>query len=207
MLSPASFLPQIKHIKAIRDCAGISILYILFNLLVTTYQSVLFLHVVARHWQGRILVHQPPDLRDLVNLAQFVVGCIGQPVLQGLQLLPPHRPVWTRLAMIAFFSFLAAILIPALEEIFVAKDDRAINGALLTAVWLFILGPVMQLLGVAAFCVQARLTMSRGETGALSISGLLIQAVMFFVMGISFLSRLKMPSQTWQRPYMAAIRD
>ncbi|KAF7196965.1 hypothetical protein HII31_01883 [Pseudocercospora fuligena] len=199
---------HIKHIKAIGDCAGISILHILFNLIVTTYQSVLFLHVVAIHWQGRFLVHQPPDLRDWVNLAQFVVGFLGQLVLLYLiSVLPPHRPAQTRLAIIAFFSFLAVSLIPALGEIFVAEDDRAIYGALLTAVWLFILGPMMQLLGIAAFCVQARETMSRGEPGALSISGLLIQSVVFFVVGVSFLLRLKMPSETWQGPYMAGMRD
>lgn len=81
LLTIASFPPQYRFMKRRNDCTGLSLTYLLLNLIVATYGFTLCLEVVAIHWEGTYLVHQPRDFRDWLNLAQFTVAWLGHLIL------------------------------------------------------------------------------------------------------------------------------
>jgi hypothetical protein len=77
-LSFVSFLPQLRLLYARKDSVGLSLFYLLFNLIVATELFTLsFLLVVnyAREEGGGadLFVHNPPDTGDRINLAQFTL--------------------------------------------------------------------------------------------------------------------------------------
>jgi hypothetical protein len=72
---------------------------------------------------------------------------------------------------------------------------------------LFMIGPVVQLLGIAAMRAQARETRSRGSAGALSVQSLVIQAVIFLLVGISFAFRLKPPAEALNEHFIVNVRE
>lgn len=76
----ASFAPQINLIKTDGDCTGISVFYVVFNLIVATYSFSLLL-AAGIDWKGNFLFNQPPDARDSLNMAQFTVTMVGHLVL------------------------------------------------------------------------------------------------------------------------------
>jgi hypothetical protein len=78
--SAASFVPQVRRIKHDSDCAGISVISVLSNLVVATYNFSLLL-AAAIDWEGSFLSQQPPDARDWLSHAQFAVVWLGQLVL------------------------------------------------------------------------------------------------------------------------------
>lgn len=76
LLSFVSFLPQLWLLYMRKDSAGLSLYYLLFNLIVATELFTLsFLFVVnyAREEKGKpnMFVHDPPDVGDTINLVQF----------------------------------------------------------------------------------------------------------------------------------------
>jgi hypothetical protein len=77
--------------------------------------------------------------------------------------------------------FLAISLIPAVGQALIPRQEREIVTAPFVCTLLFIVGPVVQLLGIAAMRAQARETRSRGSAGALSVQSLVIQAVVFLL--------------------------
>jgi uncharacterized membrane protein len=79
--------------------------------------------------------------------------------------------------------------------------------ALFLGTLLFMVGPVVQLLGVAAMSAQARESRSRGSAGALSVQGLAVQAVVFLLVGISFAFKLKLPAEELNEHFIVNLRD
>lgn len=77
----------------------------------------------------------------------------------------------------------------------IPPDDRVWYSIILVGILLFLLGPLVQVLAIAAFRAQAHETRSRGSADSLSIRRLILQAVVFFLVGISFLFRLRLPSE------------
>lgn len=60
-----------------------------------------------------------------------------------------------------------------------------------------VFAPMVQVLAFDAFRAQSIETRSRGSGGALDVQGMVIQAVVFLLVGISFLYRFRMPSEGW----------
>lgn len=85
-------------------------------------------------------------------------------------------------------------------------EERDWPSALLEFFWLFLLGPAIQLLGVAAFVVQAW-RVKQGSDSALSVQGLAIQAVVFFLVGISFLYRYRIPPEELNEHFIVNLRS
>lgn len=81
MFSTASFVPQVTRIRNNEDCTGISVYYVLFNLIIATYNFALILFAMIE-WEGSFITQQPPDARDWLNFAQFSVAWLGQLLLQ-----------------------------------------------------------------------------------------------------------------------------
>lgn len=108
--------------------------------------------------------------------------------------LPPQRSPQNTWAIAAYCFFLALTLIPTIFEEFLSWENRLWYSILLAFTLLLLLGSVVQLLGFVALGIQARETMSRRSPGSLSAVGLACQAVVFLLVGISFIFRFgRMP--------------
>lgn len=121
--------------------------------------------------------------------------------------LSPQRREQGKVAVAAFLSYLAITLVPALMQAFIPPEDQELFTALLVGTMLYLLGPIVQLLGLAALRVQARETRSRGSVGALSVRGLVFQAVVFLFIGLSFIYRLRIPAGELDEHWIVNVRD
>lgn len=78
LLSFISFLPQLWLLWARKDSSGLSLFYVLWNLIVASELFALsFLLVVNSAGEALdkpgIFVHNSQDVRDRINLAQFAL--------------------------------------------------------------------------------------------------------------------------------------
>lgn len=71
VLSSTSFLPQLQLLWLRRDSSGISLYYVLFNLIVATELFTIDLAMLTSVDGGNIFVHSPATTGDWLNLAQF----------------------------------------------------------------------------------------------------------------------------------------
>jgi hypothetical protein len=70
-LSLASFLPQIRLLLQRGNTTGLSLYYLLFNLISATEQFALsFYFIVNRVEPADVFTHEPPTVGDWLNLAQ-----------------------------------------------------------------------------------------------------------------------------------------
>lgn len=71
VLSFLSFLPQLQLFWLRRDSSGVSLYYVLFNLVVSTELFTIDLSILTSVDGGDIFVHAPATIGDWLNLAQF----------------------------------------------------------------------------------------------------------------------------------------
>lgn len=88
----------------------------------------------------------------------------------------------------------------------IPPDEGDWPSALLEYFWLFVLGPVIQLLGVAAIIVQAG-RVRQSSDSALSIQGLTIQAAVYLLVGISSLYRYRIPPEELDEHFIVNLRS
>lgn len=84
VLSFASFLPQTYRLAQHGSWTGISLAYLLINLIVATEQLTLGLHlIVIEANDGAIpgIVHKPRTFGDWLNLSQLAVVWLGHMLL------------------------------------------------------------------------------------------------------------------------------
>jgi hypothetical protein len=75
ILSLISFVPQYQRILSRGDWSGISLKYVLLNLIVVTEELTLGLHFIVRNSSAEdTIVHSPPTVGDWLNLGQFGVA-------------------------------------------------------------------------------------------------------------------------------------
>lgn len=126
--------------------------------------------------------------------------------------LPPNRPGQTRFAIAAFISFLAVSLLPVIGDTlieFESDSDHEWYGALFVlGPMLYFFGPMVQILGLAALRAQAREIRSRDSdmADAVSIQGLIAQAVVFLLVGVSFVFRIRLPSEELDEHFIVNLR-
>lgn len=73
-LSFLSFLPQLQHIWLRKDCSGISLYYVLFNLISATEQFTLTFFIQVNDTEGAdFFVGRPSNAGDWLNLCQVTV--------------------------------------------------------------------------------------------------------------------------------------
>jgi hypothetical protein len=97
--------------------------------------------------------------------------------------------------------------VPAIGLAYISPEHREWPSALLTGILLFLVGPIVQVLGIAAFRSQLHEFRSRGSVGSLSLQGLLLQAVIFFLVGISFIFRLRLLPDMIDEHFIVDLRD
>jgi hypothetical protein len=114
--------------------------------------------------------------------------------------------------VLAYLSFLAISLLPVIGEAMIKFDsdsDREWYGVLFIAPILYLVGPMMQILGLAAFRSQVPEIRSRDSSAAdsaLSLRGLVVQAVVFLLVGTSFLWRMGVPSEDLDEHFVVNLR-
>ena len=104
------------------------------------------------------------------------------------------------MAVTAYLSFLAVSLLPVIGETLIEFDsdsDREWYEVIFFGPMLYVVGPIVQILGLAALRAQAREIRSRRSDAAdaFSVQGLVAQAVVFLLVGISFVFRIRVPSE------------
>ncbi|ERF73258.1 hypothetical protein EPUS_03090 [Endocarpon pusillum Z07020] len=203
-LSLVSFIPQYHHILWRRDCSGISLSYVLFNLIAATEQCALGLHYIVDNVEvSDTIVGSTPTVGDWLNLWQLGVVWICHSALFILCLCyPPERPGPKRTVLAVYISFLLISLAPVVFESFLpapgdsSEHDRRWFSATFSGVHTMFINPIVTVIGFASLFEQARETRSRPSLGALSIMGLAIQAVVFAVVALYWPLRMTIPQSS-----------
>lgn len=112
--------------------------------------------------------------------------------------LPPYSSRRKISAAIAYLFVIVITLGPTILEIFLSMDDRSFYSGMLSGIFLFLLAPISQVLGLIAIYKQIRRTKAHGSQGSLSLSALRSQALVFFLVGVSFYFRLARPEEFWK---------
>ncbi|KAK5172270.1 uncharacterized protein LTR77_003908 [Saxophila tyrrhenica] len=202
-----SFWPQLHLIRARQDTEGISLTYVLINLIVATQQLGLYIHMISFQYKGAPagMINDPPSFGDYLNLTQFAAVWLGHFTLYAvssitsitasylpnsflylLYLLP--QTAWSTAAAALIYLGHLTLHIPPLiiEAILPAEgpDTDAFNDRTWAAAWYWAghtlyLNHLISCLGFLSLFAQAYASVSRPALGALSVEGLRCQAVVF----------------------------
>ncbi|KAK7414982.1 hypothetical protein QQX98_006215 [Neonectria punicea] len=192
IISAASFVPQYGLVLSRRDCEGLSLIYLLINLIVATQQLALWLFFIVDHEEvDGFLVHSPLTVGDWLNLGQFAVVLIGHLILFGAYLFyPPPRPGQKTVAVLIYIAFLFISVFPVL---FIASlpptgtdsyNDRRWPSAIFFYISSMLVNPMISALALVAYLPQARELRSRSDVGALRVLGLALQGGIFLAVAI-----------------------
>lgn len=236
VLSFASFLPQLQLLWLRRDSSGVSLYYVLFNLVVSTEIFTIDLAILNSVDGGNIFVHAPATIGDWLNLAQFgtvwvmwvvmyvnpsfdterihefavvksLIKSCPLSFITCIVFYPRGRPRTVPVSASAIY--ICYLLISLLPIIVVStrpgpKEDRKWFDGLFTGFHILFLNPPITILGVASLYPQCRAILRRPRDsgpGALSLVGLAAQAVLFLILGFTWLGRLAWPYPAFWRAF------
>ncbi|KAF4893014.1 hypothetical protein CGCF415_v012840 [Colletotrichum fructicola] len=199
----ASYLPQYHRILEQGHCDGLSLYYVLFNLISATEQLTLgfFLNVNdTGRLRGDAFVNDPATAGDWLNFVQLVVVWLCSLVLLLISLrysASNARRQATRHSVGAIYVvFILISLVPAIfDAIFPDSRSEPRN-------WgrdLFIMGhylillPVSSILVLASAIPQAREIQRQSSPGAISVPGFATHTVVFAALAISWMVRVRYP--------------
>ncbi|KAK5167516.1 uncharacterized protein LTR77_007215 [Saxophila tyrrhenica] len=203
-LTASSFRPQIHEIRKRSSGEGISLTYILLNLVLATEQLAIYTHIIIFDYKGgeESIIANPPGFGDWLNWTQFVVTWLGQLTLfVEVFRFPPPRPLERTWGLMFYIFFLCISLLPIILELVTEppwREHRAYDGwfgGLFIGGHILFVSPVVTFLGLLSLFVQLWETLSRDTLGALSTEGLAWQAVVFAVVGVSWVFRMGAPSR------------
>ncbi|PWY96313.1 hypothetical protein BO94DRAFT_580177 [Aspergillus sclerotioniger CBS 115572] len=195
ILTIASFYPQLRLLWTRKDGSGISLSYLLLNLICATEQFLLaFIYYTMPDGESSMFVETPKSWGDWVNLVQLGVGWVGMGAVFGLCLLYPSD---SRLrhkigVVVVYIAFLCISLIPAILLVSVgSKSDHHSSEddfmfALFTGGHFVFLSPVITLLGLLSVVFQASRLWKGSPLRALSLPGLKAQAILFAVLAVTW---------------------
>ncbi|KAL2807694.1 hypothetical protein BJX63DRAFT_411386 [Aspergillus granulosus] len=132
LLTIASFIPQFHLIWSRKSANGISLLYVLYNLISATEQFALNFGfvVLAEAADDAVFVHNPPTVGDWLNFAQTIVFMSQFLVYFALALWFPSKgstPPQKRLILGTYVVYLVIAIVPLLVCAIVnsLKDDQS----------------------------------------------------------------------------------
>ncbi|KAK4170666.1 hypothetical protein QBC36DRAFT_341471 [Triangularia setosa] len=205
LLSFVSFLPQLQLLYVHKDSAGLSLFYVLFNLIVATELFTLsFLFVVnyAREFdKPNMFVHAPLNAGDRINLAQFTLVWVLWLVIFIASLAWRSNADHGRRRTISILYLL--FLLISVGPVFVdaitghSRDQYHSWGlGMFGDVHLLLVVPVVNILGIVAVVAQVRaITGAAPDSGfgALSLACLVTQGLVFSLLALSWPWRLAFP--------------
>ncbi|CAG9941599.1 unnamed protein product [Clonostachys rosea f. rosea IK726] len=202
-LNWGSFIPQVRRLRRKRDSSGVSLTYVLFNLINATEQFA-FTTFLTVNDLGGLLVGNPHSRGDQINLVQFAgvfflwslifVSSVRFPSndnLRGLKLAicPTIFILYLLFAVVPLF-LQRATLSPG------APGDAPYEGWIVS--WAVLihqsyLFPLTSILCLASLIPQMHLIHSRRRRGSLSFKGLGIQGTVFSIEAVGWVGRLAFP--------------
>ncbi|KAK3299829.1 uncharacterized protein B0H64DRAFT_379247 [Chaetomium fimeti] len=214
LLSFTSFLPQLWLLWVRKDSSGLSLFYVLWNLIVATELFTLsFLLVVNYGDPGGpvdIFVHYPLSVGDRINLAQFTVVWVLWVVIFATCLAwrsntdHGRRKAVSAIYVLFLLISVIPVFVDALREHSTDRNHTWVL-ALFGGLHVLFINPIVNFLGIAALFAQARILMGRtpgSGLGALSLVGLATQGATFALLAPLWLWRLwfswnQIPNQGW----------
>ncbi|KAE8356782.1 hypothetical protein BDV28DRAFT_65478 [Aspergillus coremiiformis] len=200
ILSIASFLPQFQRICRTKEFTGLSLSYVLCNLMSATEQFTLLFFLLVNETEYADIIQ--PTTGDWINLAQLAAVWILWLLLFLMGLYYPsdrHSRQYKVSVSIMYISLLLISLVPvvadAIDYYFVSTEEDGYRNLGLDIFGGFhysYIHPVMTLVGIYAWFPQSRELRSRAQLHALSQTGLAAQAVVFSLVAISWTVRVKL---------------
>ncbi|PIG88064.1 hypothetical protein AARAC_001586 [Aspergillus arachidicola] len=195
ILSIFSFRPQLHLLHQIGDSTGVSLAYLLCNVISATEQLTISFCYMFNAQSSDPFVHNPPNAGDWLDFLQFAVTwCLSSTLfLFGVF----HSPARLgRKAFIVDITFLSLSLLAAILYV-LANLCGANYGSqdweysILLGSHLIFVNPMVTLLAIAALPAQLR-ELKRHGHAALSLTGLASQAATFTVLGLSWVYRARL---------------
>ncbi|VUC26993.1 unnamed protein product [Clonostachys rosea] len=203
VLNWGSFIPQVRRLRRKRDSSGVSLTYVLFNLINATEQFA-FATFLTVNDLGGLLIGDPHSRGDQINLVQFAgvlflwllifVSSVRFPSndnLRGLKLAicPTIYVLYLLFAIVPLFVQRA---VPSPS----GPGDAPYEGWIVS--WAVIihqsyLFPLTSVLCLASLIPQMHLIHSRRRRGSLSFKGLGIQGTIFVIEAVGWAKRLAFP--------------
>ncbi|GLA14607.1 hypothetical protein AnigIFM62618_001044 [Aspergillus niger] len=196
-LSIISFLPQLQLLWTTKNSSGLSLRYLLFNLICATEQFLLaFLYNNTPDAEPNMFVESPGSLGDWLNLIQITVIWILSSLTFTLSLRYPSDSSF-RNKLSAALSYIIYLLIAVIPSVCVVlttdrgEDPPTSENEWVFALWsgvhLIFVNPAMTLLAFSAVsCQTPKVRKGVPPPPALSLRGLAIQAGVFSVLALTW---------------------
>ncbi|KAJ4404935.1 hypothetical protein N0V82_010405 [Gnomoniopsis sp. IMI 355080] len=204
--SAVSFIPQLFRILARRDSSGVAIAYVLLNLVSATHQLALgALYFGFADVQDNVFVWSwPPSTTDWLNVAQLLIFWAGTLAIFMACLATSTQSAGAKsVAVLIYLAVLLVTIVPAVVIINDPEEHKKSPGRWppFLARDLFLGGhvlyivPVVTLLAAVSFYFEASVILLRppGDAGSLSLIGMLVQALVFGAVAVSWESRVRWP--------------
>ncbi|KAI3546531.1 hypothetical protein CSPX01_04186 [Colletotrichum filicis] len=214
ILSLISFTPQYHRLREQGHCNGLSLYYVLFNLLSATEQLTigLFLNINnGASLRPDAFVNTPATAGDWLNLSQLMIVWLCSIYLFTLSIRNAsqshERRIQRGAAITIFVIFLSFSIIPVLIDASLPSsrsEPRRWTQDIFALLHYVLLIPLSAAFIIVAAIAQAREIRSRGgDAGALSLPGLTFQCITFTLVAISWVFRVKYPpySPSWVEWY------
>ncbi|KAH7380164.1 hypothetical protein BKA66DRAFT_571239 [Pyrenochaeta sp. MPI-SDFR-AT-0127] len=196
--SVLSFAPQLNRTISRRNSTGISTRYVLLNLISTTEQFALTFYFIVNHFDAPdFFVRSPKNAGDWINLVQMSVVLILWLTFFVVCLYLPseHRDCSVKVAVGIYVAFLLISVVPVFADAIKpgSHEERQWTLALFFGIHSLFLSWIITALNVAAIYYQVRETLSQPQNTALSRVGLATQAIIFGILAISWIGRVRFP--------------
>lgn len=188
-----SFYPQLQCIWVKKDSSGISLYYILYNLISATEQFTLgFFYVVNLSKDSDLFVNNPRNIGDWLNLVQLTVVWLMSLLLFAVCLYFSPESSRNHKAYVGaiYTSFILISILPAFINAINPGDDEWNRWfcALFFAVHSIIINPIVTVIAICSLFIQI------SNATALSILGLASQAFVFALVALSWTARVRFPT-------------
>ncbi|EIT77531.1 hypothetical protein AO1008_02849 [Aspergillus oryzae 100-8] len=196
ILSIFSFLPQLRRLHQNGDSTGVSLIYLLCNVISATEQLTISFSYIFIAQSSDFFIHNPPNVGDWLNLLQLAVtwGLSSTLFFFAISYYPAcvRRKAFIVGIYIAFLSLslLAAILCVLADPCGANCGSQRWDYGIFLGSHLIFVNPVVTLLALAALPAQLQELKWHGHA-ALSLTGLASQAVIFAVLSLSWLFRVR----------------
>ncbi|KAF4774330.1 hypothetical protein HER10_EVM0011722 [Colletotrichum scovillei] len=214
ILSLISFIPQYHRLREQGHCNGLSLYYVLFNLLSATEQLTigLFLNVNnGASLRPDAFVNTPATVGDWLNLGQLMIVWLCSVYLFTLPIRNTsqshERRIQRGAAITTFVVFLFFSIIPVLIDASLPSsrsEPRRWAQDIFALLHYVLLIPLSTAFIIVAAVPQVHEIRSEGgDAGALSLPGLAFQCITFTLVAISWVFRVKYPpySPSWVEWY------
>ncbi|KAL4770202.1 hypothetical protein BDW60DRAFT_209385 [Aspergillus nidulans var. acristatus] len=198
-LTVVSFFPQLHCIWTRNDASGISLTYLLLNLIAATEQFGLAFGYVVLLKDADAFTHKPLSSGDWLNLVQTTLFMLLFILYFSLGLWFPSDSdqVHKQLLLKIYIAFLLLAILPLFLCALVQHldDDKSSWQELPVVLTMFphtqFLTYLSTIMAIAAIYPQARMILDHSSLNpSLSVLGLAIQALVFTALAISWFSRV-----------------